>query len=125
MLNKLLTCVIGKSFVRASPAVVALSTSPAKKIKKKKFTSKFSYVAYLFCNPTHETETGTANRSRTTNRKPPGRTIMINQSEILSSSQINHIYLTLFCRCIAVPFCHPLQTNCAIMLSQNHFVEPD
>jgi hypothetical protein len=57
----LLTCVIiGKSFVRAySPAVVlSVHTSPAKKEKiNKKFTFKFSYVAYLFCNPTHETET--------------------------------------------------------------------
>jgi len=43
------------------------------------FTSKFSCV--LFCNPTHKTETGTANRWETTNSKPPGRIIMMGQSE--------------------------------------------
>ncbi len=50
------------------------------------FASKFSYV--LFCNPTHKTETGTANRCRTTNSKPPRPINMMGQSETLSSSQI-------------------------------------
>ncbi len=55
------------------------------------FTSKFSYV--LFCNPTHKTETGTTNRWGTTYSKPPGRIIMISQSETLSSSYF--IFITL------------------------------
>jgi hypothetical protein len=54
------TCVL----VRASPAV--LSIWPEKIF----FASKFSYV--LFCNPTHKTETGIANRWGTTNSKPRG-----------------------------------------------------
>jgi len=61
---------------------------PAKYI----FTCKFSYL--FFCNPTHKTETGTANRWETTNSKPPGQIIMMGQSETLSSSQI--ITLLLF-----------------------------
>ncbi len=51
---------------------------------KTTFTSKFSYV--LFYNPTHKTETGTTKRWGTTNSKPPGQIIMIDQSETLSSS---------------------------------------
>jgi len=45
----------------------------------------------LFCNPTHETETGAAN---TTNSKPPGRIIMMGQSETLSSRET--MFITLF-----------------------------
>jgi hypothetical protein len=56
------------------------------------FTSKFSCV--LFCNPTHKTETGTANRREATNSKPPGPIIMMGKSETPSSSQI--IFITLF-----------------------------
>jgi hypothetical protein len=57
------------------------------------FSSKFSYL--LFCNDTHKTETGTANRWGTTNRQPPGPIIVIGQSETLSSSRI--IFIKLFC----------------------------
>jgi hypothetical protein len=72
------------------------------------FTSKFSYL--LFCNTTHKTENGTAIRCRTTNGEPPGRIIMIGQSETLSSSQV--IVIALFCAgaqhcCISY---QPLQT---------------
>jgi len=48
--------------------------------------SKFSYV--LFCNPTRNTETGTAHRWGTTNTKPPGAIIMMDQSETLSTNDI-------------------------------------
>jgi len=100
--------------IRASPAV--LSMQPSKLF----FTSKFSYL--LFCNPTHKTETGIANsRCRTTNIEPPGRIIMIRQSETLNSSQI--IFITLFCagaqqRCCAT-------ATSVIMLSQNDFPGPN
>jgi hypothetical protein len=43
-------------------------------------------VYVLFGNPTNKTETGTANTWRTTNNKPPGPIIMMDQSETLSSS---------------------------------------
>ncbi len=62
-------------------------------------TYKFTYV--LFCNPTHKTEIGTVNRWGTTNSKPPGRIIMM--SQIRNTVQrLDHIYYTLFCRCIAL-----------------------
>ncbi len=54
--------------------------------------SKFS--CFSFGNPISKTETGTANTWRTTNSKPPGPIIVINQSEILSSSQVQ--FITLF-----------------------------
>jgi hypothetical protein len=47
------------------------------------FTSKFNYL--LFCNPTHKTETGTANRWGTAgNSKPPGPIIMMSQIKTLN-----------------------------------------
>jgi hypothetical protein len=57
------------------------------------FTSKFNYL--IFCNPTHKTETGIANRWGTTNSEPPAPIIMIGQSKTLSGSHI--IFITLFC----------------------------
>ncbi len=62
------------------------------------------------CNPPHKTKTGTTNRWGTTNSKPPGPIIMMGQSETRNSSQI--IFITLF----------SAGANCAIILSQNHFV---
>ncbi len=55
-------------------------------------TSKFSYL--LFCNPTYKTETGTAYRWGTSNSKPHGPIIMMDQSETVISSQI--IFDTVF-----------------------------
>jgi hypothetical protein len=51
------------------------------------FTSKFSYLPD-FWNPTHNTETETANKWETTNSKPPRPIIMIGQSESGSSGRI-------------------------------------
>jgi hypothetical protein len=45
-------------------------------------------VIYFFCNPTHLTETGTANRWGTTNSKPPGLIIMIRHSETPRSRSV-------------------------------------
>jgi hypothetical protein len=57
------------------------------------FTSKFSYV--LFCNPTHKTETGTANMWGTPNSKPPGR--IITMEPIRDTEQeLDHIHYTHF-----------------------------
>jgi hypothetical protein len=64
------------------------------------FTSKFSYL--FICNPTHKTETGTANRWGTTNSKPPGPIIMMGQSETLTSTQI--VFITLQVHAVAGPF---------------------
>jgi hypothetical protein len=78
------------------------------------FTSKFSYL--IFCNPTHKTETGIANRWGTTDSEPPGP---IKNTE----RQSHHIYYTLLCRC--TPLLRPLSAtaNFAIMLSLNRFPE--
>jgi len=78
------------------------------------FTSTFSSV--WFCNPSHKTKTGRANRWGTTNSKPWGPIIMMSQSKTLSSSQII-FYYTLFWRC-TVLLCHLAATtnklcNCA------------
>jgi hypothetical protein len=54
-------------------------------------TSKFSYS--LFSNLTHKTKTGTANRSETTNSKPPGSKSLRLGIQIRSSSQIVFIAL--------------------------------
>jgi hypothetical protein len=43
-------------------------------------------LAFCFGNPTYKTVTGTAYMWGTTNSKPPGPIIMIDQSEILSCS---------------------------------------
>ncbi len=75
--------------LRASPPVLSM-WDPAEIF----FTSKFSYL--LFCNPTHETETMTVNRWGTTNSKPPGPIIMIDQSK--SGSIIQIIFITLSSR---------------------------
>jgi hypothetical protein len=50
------------------------------------FTSKFSYL--LFCNPSHKSETGIANRWGTSNSEPPGPIIMMGRSETLTSIEI-------------------------------------
>ncbi len=86
------------------------------------FTSKFCYV--LFCNPTHKTETRTANRWGTTNSKPPGPIIMMRQSETLSCSWI--IFITLFfqVQSAAVPFTSYGQPA-PLCCEQNHFPEPN
>jgi hypothetical protein len=79
------------------------------------FTSKFRCV--LFCNPTHKTEIGRANRWGTTNNTPLGQMIMMGQSETLSSSLI--IFTTLFYAGLRAKAMH------AIMQSQNYFPEPN
>jgi hypothetical protein len=58
------------------------------------FTSEFRYL--LSCNPTHETETRTANRWGTTNSKPPGRIVWwaIRNTD----QQSYHLYYTFFSR---------------------------
>ncbi len=84
------------------------------------FTSKFSY--FIFCNPTHETETGTANRWGTTNSKLPGPIIMMAQSETLISSQILFVTLVSAGAQSCCAFYQTPQTV-QLLLSQNHFRE--
>jgi len=50
------------------------------------FTSKFIY--FIFCNPTHKIETLITNRWGTTNSKPLGPIIMMDQLETLKKCQI-------------------------------------
>jgi len=51
--------------------------------------------SFPFDNPTNKTETGTAYTWGTTNSKPPGPIIVIDQSEILSRSHAQFITLSL------------------------------
>jgi hypothetical protein len=78
------------------------SSAPYVTQQKVFFPSKFSYL--LFCNPTHKTKTGTANRWGSTNSKPPGPIIMMGQSETVITSRII-FYYTLFWRCTSL-LCH-------------------
>jgi hypothetical protein len=100
----------------ASPVVPSMW--PCKNI----FHIQFSF--FSFCNPTHKTETGTA--------KQIGETLLIatylDQSLWWANQKYwpsDHIYYSLFCRCTVLLRPLPATPNCAIMLSQNHFPEPN
>jgi hypothetical protein len=69
--------------------------------------SKFS--CFLFGNPTNKTETGTAYTWGTTNSKPPGPNIVIDQLEILSRSQVQFITLSLGGAQLCCAIYQPLQ----------------
>jgi hypothetical protein len=47
------------------------------------------------------------------------------QLETLSSQQLDHIYYTLFCMCTTLLHLLPTTATRTIMLSQNHFPEPN
>ncbi len=107
--------------IRASPAV--LNMWPCKHIFHIQVL-----VFVLFCNSANKFETGTANMWGTSNSKPLGSIIRwgaIRNTE----NQLDHIYYTLFCRCTTLLLLHHLPTLAiatrAIMLSQNHFPEPN
>jgi hypothetical protein len=88
------------------------------------FTSKFSYL--LFCNPIHKKlKLRTASVWGTTNSKPPELIIiMMDQLEILSTIQI--IFIIHFSAGAQTLLrLWPATTNCAIMLSQSHFLDPN
>jgi hypothetical protein len=97
------------------PSLAVLSMCDAAKIF---FTFKFSYI--LFCNRTHTTETRPANKWGTTNCKPRRPIIMMGQSVTLSRTRIK--FITLFFSAAQQQDWPPLQTNCAIMLSQTIFL---
>jgi hypothetical protein len=90
----------------------------AQHVTLQKYFSHPNLVLYFFCNPTHKTETGTANRWETTSSKPPGPIIMINQSETVTRS--------LFV--VAVPFTSrqtPPHTLCNYAEPKPRFLEPN
>ncbi len=66
-------------------------------------------LAFYFDNPTNNTETGTAYTGGTTNSKPPGPIIVIDQSEILSRSQMQCTTLFLGGAQLCCPFHEPRQ----------------
>jgi hypothetical protein len=59
-----------------------------------KYFSHPSFSYLLICNPTHKTETWTANKWGTTSSKPPGPIIMMGRSETLIDSQVLFITLS-------------------------------
>jgi hypothetical protein len=58
----------------------------------KNYFSHPTVVIYFFFNPTHKTKMRTANRSETTNSKPPRRIIMIVPIRNSKEQQLDHIY---------------------------------
>jgi hypothetical protein len=104
-----------------SAVCMALSSSGAQYVTSPQifFTSKFSYL--LFFNPTHKTETGTANRRGTINSEQPGPIIYdrpITNTEQQVRSYLLHFFLQV--HIVIVPFTQPWQ-SCAMVLSQNKF----
>jgi len=92
---RLLTNVVHKSISRGTQYVTL-----------QKYFPHPSWGIILFCNPTHKTETRTANRWGTTNSKPPGPIIMMGQSQTPTTSQI--VFIRLFsvraqCCCVFLP----------------------
>jgi hypothetical protein len=69
--------------------------------------SKFS--CFFFGNPTNKTETGIAYTWGITNSKPPGPISVINQSEILTRSQVQFITLFLGGAQLCCAFYQPRQ----------------
>jgi hypothetical protein len=57
----------------------------------------------------------------TTNSKPPGPMIMIDQSEILSRSQVQFITLFFFWRCTSVLHHLPATASCTNLVQKNQF----
>jgi hypothetical protein len=84
-----------------------------------------SLVIHLLATPPIKLKLGQQNRWVTTNSKPHGPIIMIDQSESINSSQSDHIYYTIFSKCTALLGLLPATPNCGIRLSQNHFPEPN
>jgi hypothetical protein len=87
-----------------------------------------SLVILLFGNNTHEPQTGRASSWGDyyyRNSKPPGRIIMMGQSEtFIRRSQIIFIYRIFVCRCTALLLLFFSATaKCALMLSRNQFLE--
>jgi hypothetical protein len=93
--------------VRASPVVLSMWLC-----EKIFFASKFRYV--LFCNPTHKTETGRANRWVTTNSKPPGPINHYDGPIRNTEQQLDPIYYTLLCIC-TVLMSHLTRTPLSIL----------
>jgi hypothetical protein len=97
--------------VRASPEMLT------QYVTLQEYFSHQSLVIYFFFgNPTNKIETGTANRWETTNSKSPGP----------STSQIQFITLfSLQVHKVCCAFSPATTANCTIMVSQNHFPEPN
>jgi len=98
--------------VRASPVV--LSMSPCKSF----FHIQVLVICFFFFKPTHESETGAANRC--------GRLLIANQLDQFindgpirsTEQQSDHIYYTLFCRSTMLLRPLPATANWVILLSQ-------
>jgi hypothetical protein len=75
----------------------SLSTGGAQYVTLDNKIKCLSLAVLFFGDPTNKTVTGTAYTLGTTNSKPPGPIIMIDQSEILSRSQVQFITLFLDC----------------------------
>ncbi len=78
--------------------------------------------SFPFDNPTNKTETGTADTWGTTNSKPLGPIIVIDQSEILSRSHAQFITLSFGGGQLCCALYQPLQAP-RILVQKNQFPE--
>jgi len=78
-------------------------------------------LAFLFLATLPINETGNAYTWGTTNSKPRGPIIVVDQSEILSRS--GAIYYTLFGRCLTVLRLLPASASCTNLVRKNQFRE--
>ncbi len=83
------------------------------------FLASSGFIYFFSCNLTQTVETETANRWETTpNSKPPGRIIMIDQSETGRSSEI--VFITLFFTTLCCVLYQP-QQSVQTSRRENHF----
>jgi hypothetical protein len=94
--------------------------SGAQYVTLQKYFSHPGFIYFFSCTLTDTTETETANRCETTNSKPPGRIIMIGQSETGRSSEIVFITLSFTTYSFVAPFYQP-QQKCANMQERKSF----
>jgi hypothetical protein len=103
----------GTTRLRASPEVLL-----------QKYFSPPSLDILTFCNPAHKTETDTANRWETSNSKPPGRIIRIDQSET-GTNKWDHIYCTLLWQVHSFAvLLTSLSKTIKVIMGQNHIAQP-
>jgi hypothetical protein len=79
------------------------------------------FLLFFFGNPTNKTKTGIAYTWGTTNSKPPGPIIVINQLELLNYSEVQFIKLFLGVAQLCCAFYQPQQAA-RIWCRKNNFL---
>jgi hypothetical protein len=113
----------------ALPAHILSTAGDAEYVTLQRYVSHY----VLFCHLTRKTKIGTANGCGIINSKPPGRIIMMGQSETLKSYLLRKMCTAQRCfgfhqltrSQIILIITLFLAANFEIMLSQNHFPKPN